>query len=188
MLVVGLGNPGGNYKKTRHNIGHMVLDKLEDWQGLNWKDKFKGKFSQVTIGGKRTYFLKPMTFMNLSGDSVRPLMDYFNVVVEDLLVVFDEIDLPFGTLTLKKGGGFAGHNGLKSIGENLKSDKFMRIRMGIGRPVHGQVADYVLSKFSSNEEMVLSEFINLGAKAVESFVTNGFEKTASDFSKISVFE
>ncbi len=182
-LVVGLGNPGKEYERTRHNIGWMVLDRFEESLSLIWKDKFKGIFSQQDIRGEKLFFLKPQTFMNLSGESVAALINFFKISTEDILVIHDEIDLPFGTLTLKYGGGFAGHNGLKSIANHIGTDKFLRLRMGVGRPSRGGVSSFVLSGFSKDESISLDDFINGGAEVIECYIKNGFEKTASSFSK-----
>ena len=123
--------------------------------------------------------------MNLSGESVQPCADFFKVSVENILVIHDELDLPFGTLAFKKGGGLAGHNGLKSIDQQLGSRDFMRLRLGIGRPSHGNVASYVLSSFSTDEKIVLDDFLRGGGEAIDCFMSDGFQKAAKSFSKKS---
>lgn len=182
-LIVGLGNPGNEYSQTRHNIGFMVLDFLEKKYSLNWKEKFKGVYAQISLGDEKIYFLKPLTFMNLSGESVAALCSFFKIGISDILVVYDDIELPFGTLVFKKGGGLAGHNGLKSMVAQMGSQDFLRLRMGVGRPVHGDVADYVLSKFSSEEKMALPNILEGASKAVITFLESGFEKAASEYSR-----
>jgi peptidyl-tRNA hydrolase, PTH1 family len=182
-LIVGLGNPGSEYSQTRHNIGFMVMDFLEKKYALNWKEKFKGFYAQISAGNEKIYFLKPQTYMNLSGESVSALCSFFKVEISDILVVYDEIELPFGTLVFKKGGGLAGHNGLKSIVAQMGGQDFLRLRMGVGRPVHGDVADYVLSKFSSEEKIALSNFLEGATSAVVTFIESGFEKAASEYSR-----
>jgi PTH1 family peptidyl-tRNA hydrolase len=150
-LLVGLGNPGDQYAKTRHNIGFRVLDSL----GL---DFHKGFLGLIAKDGDRIY-LKPQTYMNRSGDSVLAALSFHKIKPEDLLVIHDELDLPFGTIKLKKGGGHAGHNGLRDI-MRVIGPEFSRIRVGIGKPQHKtQVADYVLSNFSAQEEAVLCDLI-----------------------------
>jgi len=182
-LIVGLGNPGSEYSQTRHNIGFMVMDFLEKKYSLSWKEKFKGQYSQISAGDEKIYFLKPQTYMNLSGESVSALCTFFKIGISDILVVYDEIELPFGTLVFKKGGGLAGHNGLKSIVAQMGSQDFLRLRMGVGRPVHGDVASYVLSKFSSEEKIILSNFLEGATGAVTTFIGSGFEKAASEYSR-----
>lgn len=150
-LIVGLGNPGDQYAKTRHNIGFRVLDSLK----LNFH---KGFLGLVAKDGDQIY-LKPQTFMNRSGDSVLAALSFHKIKPEDLLVIHDELDLPFGTVKLKKGGGHAGHNGLRDI-IRVIGPEFSRIRMGIGKPEHKtQVADYVLSAFTAQEEAALPDLI-----------------------------
>ncbi len=150
-LIVGLGNPGDQYARTRHNIGFRVLDSL----GLDFHKGFQGLVSK---SGDLIY-LKPQTFMNRSGDSVLAALSFHKIKPEDLIVIHDELDLPFGTVRLKKSGGHAGHNGLRDIIRVIGPD-FTRIRMGIGKPEHKtQVADYVLSPFSSPEESQLPDLI-----------------------------
>lgn len=182
-LIVGLGNPGSEYAHTRHNIGFMVLDSLEKKYSLSWKEKFKGLYAQISVGDEKIYFLKPQTFMNLSGESVSGLCSFFKIEISDILVVYDEIELPYGTLVFKKGGGLAGHNGLKSIVAQIGGQDFLRIRMGVGRPTHGDVASYVLSKFSSDEKMTLANFLEGATSAVATYIESGFEKAASEFSR-----
>ncbi len=182
-LIVGLGNPGSEYSQTRHNIGFMAMDFLEKKYSLSWKEKFKGLYSQISVGDEKIYFLKPQTYMNLSGESVSGLCAFFKIGVSDILVIYDEIELPFGTLVFKKGGGLAGHNGLKSIVAQMGSQDFLRLRMGVGRPVHGDVASYVLSKFTSEERVILSNFLEGASGAVTTFIGSGFEKAASEYSR-----
>lgn len=182
-LIVGLGNPGLQYEMTKHNIGWLALDQLSFYDRLIWKDKFKAKYAQHTVDGETVIFLKPQTFMNLSGESVVAASQFFKIDLQDILVIHDELDLPFGTLSLKNGGGLAGHNGLKSIAGLMGNNGFMRLRMGIGRPVHGSVSSWVLSGFPSDQEAFLPDFLVGGASAIESFIKKGFNKAASEFSK-----
>ncbi len=152
-LIVGLGNPGPRYARNRHNVGFMVIDRLAAAAGIDVsKAKFKGLHGVGEIDGHKVVLLKPQTFMNVSGQSVVPAQGFFGVDVERIWVVHDELDLPFGTLRLKVGGGHAGHNGLRSIIGQLGSRDFARLRVGIGRPRHGEVSDFVLSDFAAGEE------------------------------------
>lgn len=154
-LIVALGNPGPDYAKTRHNVGWMFLDSLSELNSAIWKNKFKGEYSEINFKSEKVYFLKPQTFMNLSGESVLALITFFKINPEEILVVHDELDLPFGQIHFKKGGGLAGHNGLKSMANLLGTDQFSRLRIGIGRPIHGSVANWVLSPFSKDEQLQL---------------------------------
>ncbi|MDD4916010.1 MAG: aminoacyl-tRNA hydrolase [Methylococcales bacterium] len=151
-LIVGLGNPGSQYDKTRHNAGFVFLDHLLSAYGGSWvvSSQFQGETAVCSIAGSRLILLKPMTFMNRSGLSVGNLMRYYKFKPEELLVVHDELDLPAGAVRLKRDGGHAGHNGLRDIIAHLQSRDFFRLRMGIDRPAQGgNVADYVLSKPSA---------------------------------------
>ena len=181
-LVVGLGNPGIRYEMTRHNIGWLALDQLSYFDELVWREKFKGLFATHGNAG----FLKPLVYMNLSGDSVVLMAHFFKIKVEDILVVYDDIDLPFGTMVLKPGGGVAGHNGLKSLVAKLGDNKFNRLRLGVGRPIHGSIADYVLQSFSVEEEVSLPKFLVQAAKAIDAYLEKGFQWAASEYSKKSV--
>ena len=182
-LIVGLGNPGTKYEMTRHNIGFLIADKVA--QKLNTdisKDKFKGKFNKVAYNNEDIILLKPMTFMNLSGESVLPASKFFKVDTKDILVIHDELDIEFGKIKFKKGGGFAGHNGLKSIGSSLSRQEFNRLRVGIGRPAGRiSVADYVLQKFSGEEEAELDDLIEKSAEAVIFYLENGILETMNQF-------
>jgi PTH1 family peptidyl-tRNA hydrolase len=183
MLIAGLGNPGVKYELTRHNIGWLVIDQLSFYDKLVWKDKFKGDYAQTSWQNKNIYTLKPKTFMNLSGESVVPMMNFFKIERDDLIVVHDELDLPFGQIAFKKGGGLAGHNGLKSIAAQLGTQEFIRMRVGIGRPKFGTVSDYVLSTFSKDEDMVLGDYLSKCAKALEDYLLAGYEQASQKYNK-----
>jgi PTH1 family peptidyl-tRNA hydrolase len=152
-LIVGLGNPGRRYEHNRHNVGFMVVDALAAAKGLSgWRSKFKGQMLTGELDGAPVALLKPETFMNLSGQAVQAARAFFGSPLERILVVHDELDLPYGTLRLKVGGGHAGHNGLRSLCGLLGGAGFVRLRVGIGRPRHGEVADYVLADFATGDE------------------------------------
>lgn len=182
-IIVALGNPGNQYKNTRHNIGWLLLDKLNFSNRLVWKNKFKAEVAEYSFDGDKIIFLKPQTFMNLSGESLSPCMKFYKVSVDDILVIHDELDLPFGTIAFKNGGGLAGHNGLKSINQHLGTQAFKRLRMGIGRPVHGNVSSYVLSNFDGEEEKWFDNYMEECGKALDLFLEKGFDKAATSFSK-----
>ncbi len=181
QLIVGLGNPGRQYCDTLHNIGFKVLDALPF--PLVWKSKFKGELAQHAHQKDPIFFLKPQTYMNLSGESVARCAHFYKIPPSQIVVVHDEVDFPFGRLQLRPGGGLAGHNGLKSIAGQLGTREFKRLRMGVGRPEHGSVSDYVLSRFSPQQNAVLDEFIKLACQALESVLQNGLEEAANHFNK-----
>lgn len=150
-LVVGLGNPGRQYEKTRHNVGFIFLDHLACANNIAWSanGQFQGDVANLGMRSDKIVLLKPMTFMNRSGASVGAVMRYFKLKPEEILVVHDELDLPEGVVKMKRDGGHAGHNGLRDIIAHIDTRDFFRLRIGIGRPVGGNVADYVLSRPSS---------------------------------------
>jgi PTH1 family peptidyl-tRNA hydrolase len=177
MLIVGLGNPGPNYEHTRHNIGFMVIDELirrQNAQKLS-SSSFNGELYKFS----NHFLLKPLTFMNLSGNSVLAVKSFYKI--DDVVVIHDDLDLPFGTLRFKKGGGDGGHNGLKSTDEKI-SKEYIRVRMGIGKPEHrGEVASYVLSNFSKEEQEYLKTWISFACEAVEYLLDNSLEDTSSKY-------
>ncbi len=176
-LVVGLGNPGKKYQGNRHNVGFMALDELRAREGLaDFKEKFSGVWTKGPVAGKDAALLKPMTYMNLSGDSVQPAMAFLKVAPGEVIVVHDELDLPWGEVRLKVGGGHAGHNGLRSMIQRLGSPEFVRVRVGIGRPpagFQGDVADYVLANFDTMEKAELSGVIDKTIDAVRAVLKDG---------------
>ncbi|MFT7623188.1 MAG: PTH1 family peptidyl-tRNA hydrolase [Myxococcota bacterium] len=171
-LVVGLGNPGAKYSGNRHNAGFMVIDELMHRAHASFSSKFKGEFAKTTLAGESVVLLKPMTFMNLSGESVAPCARFFDIAVEDTVVVHDELDLELGDVRVKSGGGHAGHNGLKSIFTHHGRD-FSRVRFGIGRHPHMAVRDWVLTDFSSDDRIDLDQHIGSAADAVERILRGG---------------
>jgi PTH1 family peptidyl-tRNA hydrolase len=177
MLIVGLGNPGPAYSQTRHNIGFMVIDELvtrKNAQKLS-SSSFKGELFKF----KNHFLLKPLTFMNLSGDSVSAVKNFYKV--DEVVVIHDDLDLPFGTLRFKCGGGHGGHNGLRSTDEKI-GNNYTRVRMGIGKPEHkGEVSSYVLGDFSKDEQAYLKEWISHSADAVEFLLENTMEDTSSKY-------
>jgi len=166
-LIVGLGNPGKQFDRTRHNIGFEVLDYLSEYYQIPLdKSKFKGIYGVGSIAGEKVILLKPLTYMNLSGESIRPIMDYYNVGIEDLVVIYDDLDLPVGKIRLRQKGSSGGHNGIKSTIQHVGTEKFNRIRVGIDRPKNGMsVPDYVLGKFSKEEMDILETIIKKCADA-----------------------
>lgn len=174
-LVVGLGNPGKEYDKTRHNIGFMVLD---DYLGnVKWSTKFNALYYESVINQEKVLFVKPLTYMNNSGNAVGEFVRYFNLDMKDILVIQDDLDLNVGDYKLKFHSSSGGHNGIKSIINSLGNQDFLRLKVGIGSVKKDQVIDYVLGKFSKVElETLNSEFITFG-KIIESFINVGIDKT-----------
>lgn len=180
QLVVGLGNPGPKYAGNRHNIGFMLVDRLAAKLGAGaFRDKFSGTF--VRVSSPDVVLLKPLTFMNLSGECVQQAMTFFKVDLADVIVVHDELDLAFGDNRIKLGGGTAGHNGLKSMLQNCGGDGFVRMRMGIGRPRSGEVAGYVLSDFSSEERAELPDVLDQAALGIETIFAKGVKAAMNSF-------
>jgi len=177
MLIVGLGNPGPNYEKTRHNIGFMVIDELIHRQ--NAQKLSSSSFNGELFKFQNHFLLKPLTFMNLSGNSIVAVKKFYKI--EEVVVIHDDLDLPFGTLRFKKGGGHGGHNGLKSTDEKI-SREYIRIRMGIGKPEHkSQVSSHVLSAFNGDEHNHLDEWITHTCKAIEFLLGNSLEDVSSKY-------
>ncbi len=166
-LLVGLGNPGPEYRATRHNMGFMVADEFASRNGIVISGrKFEALFGKGLIEGVEVMIVKPLTYMNLSGRSVGRMADFFQIKGEDVLVVHDDMDLPFGRIRVKEKGGHAGHNGLKSIMESLGGGGFARIRVGIGRPPHA-ATDHVLGGFTSSERGLLPDIVGMAAEAAD---------------------
>ena len=183
-LVAGLGNPGTQYDMTRHNIGFHVIDYIADEYGVSVKKlKLKGLCGEINIGGEKVLLLKPQTYMNLSGESIRDFASFFKIPVENIIVINDDIYLDSGKVRIRKSGSAGGHNGLKSIIYQLNSDAFPRIRLGVNSPLRGHqdLADFVLSRFSKEEIPVLEEAIIRAKKAVEEIVKNNIDSAMNKY-------
>jgi PTH1 family peptidyl-tRNA hydrolase len=177
LLVVGLGNPGREYAQNRHNVGRMVVDELARRHGGSWRSKFSGQLAEIRLEGHKVALLKPETYMNDSGRSVSAAVHFFKLDPDALLVVHDEGDFDLGRLQLRLGGGAAGHNGLRSIAQHLKTPDFMRLRIGVGRPERGDprpLADYVLSDFAPHDDA--EALVARAADAVEALDAEGIER------------
>jgi PTH1 family peptidyl-tRNA hydrolase len=182
LLVAGLGNPGREHAATRHNAGWMVLDELARRSGGSWRSKFSGQLSEIRLDGSRLALVKPETYMNESGRSIAAAARFFKVPVESVLVVHDDVDLEEGRLQARLGGGLAGHNGLRSIGQALGSQEFLRLRIGVGRPGRGDrrsVADYVLAPFAPEADV--DGLVARSADAVEAIVRDGLDAAQQRF-------
>jgi PTH1 family peptidyl-tRNA hydrolase len=154
---------------------------------VTWKDKFKGKYCDVTLAEHKVYFLKPQTYMNLSGESVQPLCQFYKILPEEILVLHDELDLPLGEIQFKKGGGLAGHNGLKSMAQHLATQDFYRLRIGIGRPPHGSVSNWVLSRFSDEQDLEVELVLKYSIDAILEFLKLGM-KVATKYNKKNILD
>jgi len=189
-LIVGLGNPGSRYARTRHNVGFMALEAFAAAQSPahlgapRWAEKWKGLTATLSCGAQRCVLLQPQTYMNRSGASVVPAAQFHRVPASQMIVVHDEIDFPLGRLAIKKGGGHGGHNGLRDIVAQLGSAEFLRVRLGVGRPVHGEVADYVLSDFRPDEQGPAADLVERAAKALACMVTDGVAMAMNKFNTL----
>jgi PTH1 family peptidyl-tRNA hydrolase len=184
LLVVGLGNPGREYARNRHNVGWLVVDELARRHGGAWRGKFNGQLAEVRIDGHKVALLKPETYMNESGRSVQAAQRFFKVEPDAVLVVHDDSDLDTGRLQARLGGGLAGHNGLRSIAKHLGGPDFLRLRVGVGRPGRGdhrQLADYVLSDFEPHDDA--ESIVARAADAVETLDAEGLEAAQRAFNR-----
>jgi peptidyl-tRNA hydrolase, PTH1 family len=182
LLVVGLGNPGREYERNRHNVGAMVADELARRHGGSWRSKFSGRIAEIRLEGHKLALLKPETYMNESGRSVGAAASFFKVDPDAVLVVHDESDLEPGRLQARRGGGLAGHNGLRSVAQHLGTPDFLRLRVGVGRPGRGDrrdLADYVLTDFEPHEDA--EALVRRAAEAVETLDAEGLEATQRQY-------
>lgn len=182
LLVVGLGNPGREYARNRHNVGWLVADELARRHDASWRGKFSGRLAEVRIDGHRVALLKPETYMNESGRSVRAAAGFFKLEPDAVLVVHDEGDFDVGRLQVRRGGGLAGHNGLRSVAQHLGTPDFLRLRVGVGRPGRGDrrsLADFVLSDFDAHEDV--AGIVSRAADAVEALDAEGLEAAQRRF-------
>jgi len=182
LLVAGLGNPGREYERNRHNAGWMVVDELARRHGASFRGKFSGRLAETRVAERRIALLKPETYMNESGRSVGAAARFFKVEPEQLLVVHDDVDLEPGRLQARAGGGLAGHNGLRSLAQHLGTQDFLRLRIGVGRPGRGDkrpVSDWVLSSFAVEEEA--EALVARAADAVETIASEGLETAQGRF-------
>jgi PTH1 family peptidyl-tRNA hydrolase len=176
LVVVGLGNPGKQYDGTRHNVGFDTIDYLADRNNISMnKVKYKAVIGEGFIGREKVMLVKPQTYMNLSGRSVREIVNFYKLSIEDLIVIYDDIDTEVGKLRIRKKGSAGTHNGMKSIIYEIQSDQFSRVRIGIGKPQYGNLADFVLGKFSKEDRSFINESVKRSAEAVETLISEGIE-------------
>ena len=183
-LIVGLGNPGKEYDMTRHNTGFYCLDVLSDEMNQSIdKEKFKGLYTKFKYKGEDVILLKPQTYMNNSGESVAAVMQFFKIPVEDLLVIYDDMDMPVGKLRLRQKGSAGGHNGIKSIISHIGTQEFDRIRIGIGKDKLIPVVDWVLGKFPQEQQEDLNHALEQAAKAAKFSIKHSFSDTMNRYNK-----
>ncbi len=187
LLIAGLGNPGDRYRGTRHNIGFMVVDRVVERLGCDGAQaRFSGLLHDCRIRDRRINVLKPQTFMNRSGNSVGQAMRWFKIDLDRLLVIYDDLDLPFGEVRLRRKGSPAGHNGLASVIERCGSQEVHRLRVGIGRPSRGDTVSYVLSRFSREEEADLCTVVDHAADAVLAWIDSDIDEAMGRFNGVNV--
>ena len=184
-LIVGLGNPGNEYINTRHNIGFKFIDQYLNYKkiDLNWKNKFNGLYLKYKNNKEDVIFLKPQTFMNLSGDCVKKFIDYFNIDVSDILVISDDLDLNIGNFKLKLSGSSGGHNGLKDISQKISSNDYKRLKIGISNNKLVNTKDYVLGIFNSEEINTINNLFNNLNYVLDDFFVTDFEKLMNKYNK-----
>ncbi len=204
-LIIGLGNPGKEYANTRHNIGFMVLDNYlsnNAWQNINlsninsklvenvinninnsitWQEKFNALYTTVIINNEKVIFLKPMTYMNLSGNAVRDFKNFYKIEPENILIIHDDLDLPFGKFRIKINSSAGGHNGIKSIIKELGTNSFARLKIGIGKNIKTDTKDFVLSKFNKEELTSLENKYNIFNNIINDFLTQDITKLMNDY-------
>jgi PTH1 family peptidyl-tRNA hydrolase len=184
FLFVGLGNPEARYAGNRHNVGFQVIDELGKRGEIAWSDRFQGRLGQGTISGQKVLLLKPLTFVNRSGEAAAAAVQFFKVQMSETVIVHDEMDLDFTRLQLKRGGGSGGHNGLRSIEASLASPDFLRVRVGIGRPPpQWDPADWVLSNFDVEEREKLPAVLNQVAEACQTIVERGMSAAMNQYNR-----
>ena len=184
-LIVGLGNPESDYSKTRHNMGFNVINKISEKYGIEVnKNKFKGLVGNGMIEGEKVILLKPQTFMNLSGESVIEAMNFYKITEEELIIIYDDIDIEPGNIRIRRNGSAGTHNGMKSIVENLKTENFCRVRVGIGKPTgHTDMISYVIGHIPEEDAKMLDEGTTIAKDAVIEIIKNGIDSAMNKFNK-----
>jgi PTH1 family peptidyl-tRNA hydrolase len=181
-LVVGLGNPDKKYQYTRHNCGFRAIDFYAEKNNLSFKSKFDGLYAETVCNGEKVILLKPQTYMNLSGNSVIKFFNFYNMDINDVLVIYDDVDFEVGTFKLRRGGSSAGHNGIKSIINVLKTENKYRIRMGISKN-NIPLEDYVLSKFSDEENKKINDVLDVISSVIDDFASNDIDKLMEKYNR-----
>ncbi len=173
LLIVGLRNPGDKYRHTRHNIGAMLVERVSEQQSLSWHAAFQGEVGSGILEERKIYFLLPSTYMNLSGFSVRAAVDYYNIPLENLLILCDDVDIPFGEIRIRAEGGTGGHNGLKHIQQQLATPFYARLRLGVGKNPQQDLADYVLERFSGRETEEMPAYLDRAIEVMKTWIRSG---------------
>lgn len=183
-LIVGLGNIGKEYENTRHNIGFMALDKIAEYFSLSFnKQKFEGSYTEFLYNGEKIILLKPEKYMNLSGEVIIQYVNFFKIDISDILIISDDLDMPIGKLKIKYKGSSGGHNGLKDIAKNLKTEEFKRIKVGISNNKLMDTKNYVLGKFTVEEKNILNETLNLFPEIFKYYMENNFDNLMNKYNK-----
>ena len=182
-FIAGLGNPGPEYERTRHNIGFLFLEHLLSRNKVisGWREKNGAQLAEIEFEGERLVLIKPLEFMNLSGGPIARVLQFVKADPGELIVAYDDIDLPFGMLRVRPDGGDGGHKGIRSITSSLGSDRFVRLRLGVGRPQVGEVKDWVLERFSKAEALEMEEFFRMGEEAVRALIRDGVKVAQNRF-------
>lgn len=185
FLIVGLGNPGREYENTRHNIGFAAIDVIAEKYNIDInRTKFKGEYGEGFINGNKVILLKPYTFMNLSGESVREAIDFYKLTEDQVLIIYDDISLELGRLRIREKGSAGGHNGIKSIINHMGTDVFTRIKIGVGAP-KGDLVNHVLGKFSKDEVNILKQTLDAVTEATADIIDNGAKDAMNKFNGFS---
>lgn len=180
-MIVGLGNPGKEYENTRHNIGFMVIDHYAKSKNVNFKEKFNGMYAKIAYQNETVILLKPLSYMNLSGTIVKKYLNYYNIDYQDILIIQDDLDMPVGKIKLKYKGSCGGHNGIRNIIDNLKTEEFKRFKIGIDKDNDISTKDYVLGKFSQEDMEKINKILSFSNEILDSFVNIEFEKIMSKY-------
>lgn len=184
-LIVGLGNPGKEYENTRHNIGFMILDNYVKEKNIVFKEKFNGLYAKLMVNNEQIILLKPLSFMNLSGTVVRKYMDYFKIKNEDLFVIHDDLDLPFGKIKIKSKGSSGGHNGIKNIISEIHTEEFARFKIGISNNKNIDTKDYVLGHFSKEDLDLINKIFAFSNNIIDDFISLNIEKVMSKYNGVN---
>ena len=181
-IITGLGNPGRRYEQTRHNIGFLTVDRIAEELGIRTdRIKFQSLVGETVFSGQKIVLMKPQTYMNLSGRAVREIMNFYKLPPENLIVIYDDIDIAQGKIRVRKSGSAGTHNGMRDIIYQLQSDRFPRIRVGIGGEIRGDLADFVIGGFSKEEVPLLEEAVSRAAKAALAIVSDGIDKAMNEY-------
>ena len=184
-LIIGLGNPGKEYENTRHNIGFMAIDNYVKFHNLgDFKEKFNGMYLKYQLDNEQVILVKPLSFMNLSGDVVRKYVDYFKVDIKDILIIHDDLDMPVGKIKLKQNGSSGGHNGIKDISLKLGTEEFKRLKVGISNNKNMDTKDYVLGRFSKEEKVLINEAIDETTKIIDDYFKYPFNDLMSRYNGV----